>query len=121
MAEREPQAPFPGPSAELGEHPRERPCDPVGAVLVELLRVDAADVVGLEDARVEASSAPANASFRHAVGVLEALGQHPHLADDRHEVRVALPARHDVDVDVVGDAGARDLPRLAPTLNPSGR
>jgi len=29
------------------------------------------------------------------------LGQH------RHEIRIAVPARHDVKVDVVGDAGAR--------------
>ena len=34
------------------------------------------------------------------------LRQHSRAADDRHEIRVARPARHEVDVDVVDDAGA---------------
>ena len=40
-------------------------------------------------------------------GLAEQLGQHPGVRDDRHEVRVAAPARHDVLVQVRGDARHR--------------
>ncbi len=39
-------------------------------------------------------------------------------ADDRHEVLVAGPARHDVLVQVRGDAGAGDAPWFIPMLKP---
>ena len=42
-------------------------------------------------------------------GVLERLRQHARVAGDRHEVVVGRPARDDVQVDVVGEAGAGDL------------
>ena len=37
----------------------------------------------------------------------ERLGEHLHVREHRHEVRVARPARNDVQVDVVDDPGAR--------------
>ncbi len=40
------------------------------------------------------------------------LRQHADVADDRHEVGVAGPARHDVHVQVVGDAGAGGLAEI---------
>ena len=36
----------------------------------------------------------------------EIFRHHPHVADDGHEVRVAIPPRHEVHVQVIGDAGA---------------
>src|SRR6266480_1876603 len=45
--------------------------------------------------------------LRHGpVGIVEALRQHPGVADDRHEVGVRAPARDHVQVHVVLDAGA---------------
>ena len=41
-------------------------------------------------------------------------------ADHRHEVRVAVPARDDVPVQVARQPGPGDRPRFSPTLNPSG-
>ena len=41
------------------------------------------------------------------VGVEQVLRHDPHVGDHRHEVRVAGPARHEVPVQMVGDAGAR--------------
>src|SRR5436190_188519 len=42
----------------------------------------------------------------------QVLGQHLHLTDDRHEARVAVPARDDVEVHVVLDAGARHAAQI---------
>ncbi len=39
----------------------------------------------------------------------EVLGDHLHVREHRHEVRVAAPARHDVQVPVVDDPGAGDV------------
>ena len=44
-------------------------------------------------------------------GDRQLLGQHAGLADDGHEVGVAGPARHQVDVQVIEDAGAGGLAR----------
>jgi hypothetical protein len=41
-----------------------------------------------------------------AVGRRQVFGKHARLANRRHEIRVARPARHDVHVDVIGDAGS---------------
>jgi hypothetical protein len=43
---------------ELPEHPRERPPDLVRDLVVDLLAVEASDVVGLEDAGVDLHGAP---------------------------------------------------------------
>src|SRR5215204_4943589 len=40
------------------------------------------------------------------------LRHHLHIRQHRHEVRVAGPARHDVEVNVVDDAGAGDPPEV---------
>ena len=40
------------------------------------------------------------------------------VPQDRHEVGVALPARHDVNVQVPGDAGARDFAQVDPDVEP---
>ena len=79
----------------------------VGDVLVDLVGVEPADVVGLEDRRVDHRVTRAMPPVSAVVGVAEALGQHARVADHRHEVRVAAPARHHVQVHVVLDAGAR--------------
>ena len=42
-------------------------------------------------------------------GLRQLLGQHARLADDGHEVGVAVPARNDVEVQVIEDAGAGRL------------
>ena len=39
-------------------------------------------------------------------GLRQFFRQHAHLADDRHEVGVAVPARHEVHVQVIDDARA---------------
>ena len=52
------------------------------------------------------------------VRLLEQLGQHPRLADHRHEVRVAAPPRNDVPVQVVGDPGAGDPAEVHPDVEP---
>ena len=50
------------------------------------------------------------------------LGHHAHVGEHRHEVDVAVPARHDVQVQVPLDAGARRRrPRFRPTFAPCGR
>ena len=49
-----------------------------------------------------------------------ALGQHLHVGEHRHEVRVAAPARDDVQVDVVGDPAPAMRPRFQPRLKPCG-
>ncbi len=54
-------------------------------------------------------------------GLVERLHHHARVGQHRHEVVVAGPARDDVPVQVVDDAGAGDLPRFIPTLSPSGR
>src|SRR6266496_3413364 len=51
-------------------------------------------------------------------GVREQLGQDPGLADDRHEVGVPAPARHQVQVGVVGDAGPGDLAQVHAEVEP---
>ena len=45
------------------------------------------------------------------------LRQHARLADDGHEVRVAVPARHDVHVDVIEHAGAGRLAEVDPHVD----
>ena len=51
--------------------------------------------------------------------VPEQAGQHPGVADHRHEVGVAAPARHDVLVQVGGNAGSGDGAEVdADVLNP---
>ena len=52
------------------------------------------------------------------VGVAEILGDHPDAAAHRHEAGVPAPARHDVQVQVVGDAGARGLAEVQPEVEP---
>ncbi len=52
------------------------------------------------------------------------LGNHLHVAEHRHEVRVAGPARHDVQVTVVGDprtGDAADVPAEVVALGPVRR
>jgi len=43
------------------------------------------------------------------------------LPQERHEVRVRAPPRHDVQVDVVLDPGPRDLSLVHPDIEPFGR
>ncbi len=62
MAEHEAQAALARAAAQLGEHAREGAADPVCDVFVDLLGIEATDVVGLEDAWIEAHRF-ANASF----------------------------------------------------------
>ena len=52
------------------------------------------------------------------VGRLQVLGHHPYVADHRHEVGVAIPARDDVHVQVVGDACARRAPEVHSDVEP---
>src|ERR1700744_2332278 len=47
--------------------------------------------------------------FELAEGFFDCLRDDADVADNRHEVDVAIPARNDVGVDVAGDAGAGDL------------
>ena len=41
-----------------------------------------------------------------AVGYRQVLWQHSRLADGGHEIRIADPPRHDVHVDMIGNAGS---------------
>jgi hypothetical protein len=88
------------------------PADPVGAVLVELFRIKAANVVGLEDLGVERHGLvrPDRGEFR--AGVFEGLGYHPDVGEHRHEVGVAGPPWDDVDVDVVDDPRSCHPPQV---------
>src|SRR5207253_737579 len=52
--------------------------------------------------RPSTSSGSAEEGFEPVISLVEALRQHFGFADDRHETRVAGPARHDVYVQVVG-------------------
>ena len=84
--------------------------DAVHAVGVQLVRDDAADVVGLEDRGIErhgrnARSATGRDERRTRLG--QVLRHHAHVGEHGHEVVVAGPARDDVQVQVIGDAGAR--------------
>src|SRR5262249_48437122 len=40
------------------------------------------------------------------------LRQDPHLSDHGHEIRVAIPARHEVNVEVIDDARAGGSPQV---------
>ena len=51
-------------------------------------------------------------------GRVERLGQHAHLAHDGHEVGVAVPARHQVHVHVVDDAGAGRTAEVQADVHP---
>src|SRR5918993_195477 len=44
--------------------------------------------------------------------------QHARLADSRHEVRVARPSRHQMDVQVILDARACGLAEINPDVDP---
>ena len=57
----------------------------------------------------QSSGGHASASFRRLSP--SASGQHLHVGEHGHEVRVARPARHDVQVDVVDHARAGDAAR----------
>ena len=92
--------------AQSRQDAHERAPDVVRGALVELLAVDATDVVGLEDARVQLHVRP----LQHGVALLDRLRHHFRVRDHRHEVVVARPARHHVHVDVVLDPGAGDPP-----------
>ena len=47
----------------------------------------------------------------------QVFGQHPRLADDGHEVGVAVPARHQVHVQVIEDAGAGRTAEIDPDVD----
>src|SRR4051812_24589706 len=69
----------------------------------------------------KASNAELYSAFRPAVRQLAAcleqvLRDHLDVGQHRHEVRVAVPARHDVDVAVVNDPGARDAAEVPPDV-----
>src|SRR5438128_1946310 len=49
------------------------------------------------------------------------LRQDAGLPEERHEVRVRAPPRHDVQVDMVFDPGPRDLPLIHADIEPFGR
>ena len=87
-----------------------RPGDPVRPVGIELVGDHAADVVRLEDLRVERHARQASTTApgvpQQLPGVVQVLGHHAHVGEHRHEVDVAVPARHDVQVQVPLDAGA---------------
>ena len=51
---------------------------------------------------------------------MQFLGQHARLTDDRHEVGVAIPARHDVHVQVIEHAGAGGLAEVQPHVEAVG-
>src|SRR5206468_6209754 len=46
----------------------------------------------------------------------QSIGEHARAADDRHEVRVAGPARHNMDVQVIGNTRARALAKIQPDV-----
>jgi len=54
------------------------------------------------------------------ISICHRFGDDPQTADDRHEIGVALPARHDVRVYMVGLPGPGHCPDVHPTLNPVG-
>ena len=51
---------------------------------------------------------------------VQVLRQHLHVAEHGHEARVAAPAGHDVQVDVVGDPGARRAAEVPAEVEASG-
>ena len=54
---------------------------------------------------------------------MKVLGENLHVGEDWHEVRVARPAGHDVEVNMVDDAGARnsaEVPAEVVALRPVG-
>src|SRR5262249_10808186 len=55
------------------------------------------------------------------LGLAQILGQDARLADDRHEIGVAGPARHEVDVDVIDDAGAGRAAEIDADVDPLRR
>src|SRR6267378_3600174 len=62
------------------------------------------------------SSDSAEEGFEPVIGLVEALGQHFGFADDGHEIRIAGPARHHVDVQVVGHPRAGRLAEVHPDI-----
>ena len=63
---------------------------------------------------------PATRRRRAACGCRPAAAAAPGPAHDRHEVRVAAPARHHVLVQVCGDAGAADVAEVHAHVEPLG-
>ena len=57
-------------------------------------------------------------SFQSAVGVVEPFGDDSHVGDNRHEVSIALPARDDVNMQVIIDASAGRLADVHPDVKP---
>ena len=83
--------------------------DAVHAVGVQLVGDDAAHVVGLEDRGVQRharNARSASAARERSTRLGEGLRHHAHVCEHRHEVDVADPARHDVQVQVILDPGA---------------
>ncbi len=54
------------------------------------------------------------------VGFEQVLGHHLHGAERGHEVRVAVPAWHDVPVKMIGDTGACGRPEIHAEVHPLG-
>jgi hypothetical protein len=46
------------------------------------------------------------------------VGQHARFGHGRHEVRVTVPARHQVQMQMAGKPGARDTPRVRAVIHP---
>ena len=62
--------------------------------------------------RAPAVACVANSGRSRAAVWSRVLGQDARIGHDGHEVGVAVPARHEVDVQVIGDAGAGRAPEI---------
>jgi hypothetical protein len=51
---------------------------------------------------------------------LEVLGNDPHIGKDRHEVGVTVPARDNMQMQMVDDTGTRDPAKIHPDIKPFG-
>jgi hypothetical protein len=54
------------------------------------------------------------------VSRLKVLGDHPHIGQDGHEIRVTLPARNDVLVHVIDDSGSGAAPEVPADVESAG-
>ena len=108
---------------ELLDRLLERLCSGVSSRIMRLIRIQPRRHEGHEDDNGQSSSSclrglrvfvslrrrrgqPLEDRPQACRGLRQVLRQHPHVADDGHEIGVAVPARHEMDMQVVDDARA---------------
>src|SRR5205823_386278 len=64
------------------------------------------------------SSQRVHSPFQFHVRLINRLRNNPHIPQDRHEIDVPIPPRHDVRMNMPRHARARTLPNVEPNVKP---